>query len=187
MSEMNLILTGPPGAGKGTQARRLAERFGIPQIATGEILRDAVESGSDVGRRAQAIMERGELVPDEIVIEIVRERLLQGDCKPGFILDGFPRNPLQARELDRILRDQGRERLRVVALVCAEDELVRRILGRGEGRADDNETTLRKRLEVYTSETAPVLDHYREALVEICGVGELDEITEAIVAELAAP
>ena len=186
MSEMNLILTGPPGAGKGTQARRLAERFGIPQIATGEILRDAVASGSEVGRRARAIMERGDLVPDEIVIEIVRERLARDDCKAGFILDGFPRNELQASELDRILCDQGREGVRVLVLVCAEDELVRRILRRGEGRADDNEATLHRRLEVYRKETAPLLDHYIDALVEIDGVGELDEITAAIVAGLEA-
>jgi adenylate kinase len=184
MSELNLILTGPPGAGKGTQAMRLTERFAIPQVATGDILREAVASGSDVGRRAQAIMARGDLVPDEIVIEIVRDRLARDDCRGGFILDGFPRNEKQAVALDQILADLGREPVRVVALLCDEGELTRRILSRGEGRADDNEDTVRKRLEVYGRETAPLLDHYRSSLVEIDGVGELDDITRAIVAAL---
>ncbi len=184
MSELNLILTGPPGAGKGTQAKRLVERFGIPQVATGDSLREAVASGSEVGQRARAIMERGDLVPDEVVIEIVRERLARADTKSGFILDGFPRNEKQAAALDEILAELGREPVRVVVLLCDDAELIRRILSRGEGRADDNEETVRKRLEVYACETAPLLVHYKSSLVEIDGVGELDEITRAIVAAL---
>ena len=107
--QFNLILMGPPGSGKGTQARRLVEMFGIPQISTGDILREAVASGSEIGKRAKAIMDRGDLVPDEVVIEIVRQRLTRPDCKPGFVLDGFPRTQPQAAALDGILREQGRE------------------------------------------------------------------------------
>lgn len=184
MSERNLILTGPPGAGKGTQAKRICERFSIPQVATGEILREAVASGSEVGLRAKAIMERGDLVPDEIVIEIARERLERPDCKAGFVLDGFPRTKKQAVALDGILDRLGREPVRVIALRCDERELIRRILARAEGRADDSEDTVRNRLAVYQRETAPILDHYRAALVEIDGVGQPDEITRAIVEAL---
>ncbi len=182
MSEQNLILTGPPGAGKGTQAKRLAKHLGIPKIATGDILREAVASGSETGQRAKAIMERGDLVPDELVIAIVRERLAREDCAPGFVLDGFPRTTRQAEALDAILAERGREPVRVVTLLVAEDELVRRILARGEGRADDNEESLRNRLQVYRRETAPVLEHYREALIEVEGVGDIDQIARAIVA-----
>ncbi len=182
MSEQNLILMGPPGAGKGTQAKRLAKHFGIPQIATGDILREAVASGSETGQRAQAIMERGDLVPDELVIEIARERLVRDDCATGFVLDGFPRTTRQAESLDAILAGRGREPVRVVALVVLEEELVRRILSRGEGRSDDNEESLRNRLEVYRRETAPVLEHYRGALIEIEGAGDMDQIARAIVA-----
>ena len=178
----NLILMGPPGAGKGTQAKRLAKHFGIPQIATGDILREAVASGSETGQRAQAIMERGDLVPDELVIEIARERLARDDCATGFVLDGFPRTTRQAEALDAILAGRGREPVRVVALVVLEEELVRRILSRGEGRSDDNEESLRNRLEVYRRETAPVLEHYRGALIEIEGAGDMDQIARAIVA-----
>lgn len=184
MSERNLILIGAPGSGKGTQAKRLAKRFGIPQIATGDILREAAASGSEAGGRARSIMERGHLVPDDLVIDIVRARLAKEDCNPGFILDGFPRTTGQAEALDAILREQGRGPVRVVALVVADEELVRRILSRGESRADDNEGSLRNRLEVYDRETAPVLEHYRSALVEIDGVGDMDQITDAIVEAL---
>ncbi len=185
MSELNLILTGPPGAGKGTQAKRLAKHFGLPQIATGEILREAVASGSEVGQRAQAIMQRGDLVPDELVIEIARERLAREDCTPGFILDGFPRTTGQAEALDAILEERGREPVRVIALVVAEQELVRRILSRGESRPDDNEEPLRNRLQVYQRETAPVLEHYRQALIEVGGTGDMDQITQALVAAVS--
>ncbi len=184
MSEQNLILIGPPGAGKGTQAKRLAKHLGIPQIATGDILREAVASGSEIGKRAGAIMERGDLVPDELVIQIARERLAREDCRSGFVLDGFPRTTGQAEALDAILEEQGREPVRVVALVVSEEELVRRILSRGEGRADDNEESLRNRLQVYKRETAPVLEHYRSVLISINGTGEMEEISRAIVEAL---
>jgi adenylate kinase len=180
VSELNLILTGPPGAGKGTQAERLAARCGIPQISTGNMLREAVASGSELGERVKGIMDRGELVPNEVVIALVRERLARDDCAPGFILDGFPRTSDQAKVLDEILCEFVREPVRVVCLDVAEQELVDRILSRGEGRADDNEETVRRRLEVYRTETAPVLDHYAAALARIDGVGSFDQIADRI-------
>ncbi|MBW2281460.1 MAG: adenylate kinase [Deltaproteobacteria bacterium] len=182
MSELNLILTGPPGAGKGTQAKRLMDRCGIPQISTGDMLREAVASGSELGQRVKGIMDRGELVPNEVVIELVRERLARSDCKTGFILDGFPRTPEQARVLDQILEDLGREAVRVACLQVPEQELIDRILSRGEGRADDNQQTIRRRLEVYQNETAPILDHYAAALKQVDGVGSFDEIAERLAA-----
>ncbi len=181
MSELNLILTGPPGAGKGTQAKLLAKRLGIPQIATGEILREAVASGSELGQRVKAIMERGELVPDEVVIEIVEERLAREDCVPGFILDGFPRTREQAEALERLLGRAQREPVRVVSLEVPDEVLRQRILERGEGRADDTEETISTRLQVYRQQTAPVLDYFRSSLLEIDGIGSVGEIHSRIV------
>jgi adenylate kinase len=184
--QWNLILIGPPGSGKGTQAKRLVSRFGIPQISTGDILREAVASGSPIGRRAKAIMDAGELVPDEVVIEIVRERLARSDCRTGFVLDGFPRTEKQAIALDGILREQGREPAQVVALVVAEEEIRRRILARGEGRADDTEATVQKRIDVYRRDTEPVLRHYASAVKRVEGVGSLDEVSARIERALGA-
>ncbi len=184
--ELNLILMGPPGSGKGTQAKRLVEKFQIPQISTGDILREAVASGSAVGKRAKAIMDRGDLVPDEVVIEIVRERLSRADCKTGFVLDGFPRTKKQAVELDKLLAELGRAPARVVALRVADDELRKRIVARGEGRADDTEETAKKRLDVYKRDTQPLLDHYRSQLVSIDGVGSLDDVTARLLGALGA-
>ncbi len=184
--QFNLILTGPPGSGKGTQAKRLVDKFGIPQISTGDILRESVASGSEIGKRAKAIMDRGDLVPDDVVIEIVRQRLTRPDCKPGFVLDGFPRTVPQAVALDGILRDQGREAARVLALVVADAELRRRVLARGEGRSDDNDAAVAKRLQVYKRDTEPVLAHYAAAVKRIDGVGSLDDITARIERALGA-
>ena len=184
MAELNFILTGPPGAGKGTQAVLLVKRLGIPQISTGDMLREAVASGSELGQRAKAIMERGDLVPDDLVIEIVRERLSRADCKPGFILDGFPRTPAQAEALDQMLQQMGREPVRVLALQVLDEELMRRILSRGEGRADDTEETVRKRLEVYRASTEPVLAHYGSAVARIDGLGSVDDVQARVVQAL---
>ncbi len=184
--EINLILMGPPGSGKGTQAKRLVAKFGIPQISTGDILREAVASGSPIGLRAKAIMDSGELVPDDVVIEIARERLGRADCKSGFVLDGFPRTRKQAVALDQILAEQGRAHARVLALAVDDDQLRSRILARGEGRADDTEETARKRLDVYRRDTQPVLDHYRDQLQSVDGVGTLDEVTARLFRALGA-
>jgi adenylate kinase len=144
------------------------------------MLREAVASGSPLGRRVQAIMASGELVPDDVVIELVRDRLTRPDCKKGFILDGFPRTGEQADALDALLREIGRAPVRVVSLEVPEGELVRRILGRGEGRADDNPESVRTRLAVYRRDTQPILDHYRGVLARVDGVGTLDQIEERI-------
>jgi adenylate kinase len=189
---MKLILLGPPGAGKGTQAKMLTEQFGIPQIATGDILRAALQAGTPLGVKAKSYMDAGALVPDEVVIGIVRERLQQGDCQAGFILDGFPRTVAQADALQATLVELGRQLDRVVSLKVNADELVERLIGRrtcrgcGRGyhvrfeppraadrcdacggelfqRDDDREETIRKRLTVYDQQTAPLIDYYRSA------------------------
>jgi adenylate kinase len=184
---VNLILIGPPGAGKGTQAQFLVQQLGIPQISTGDMLRDAVASGTGVGPRVRDIMARGELVPDSLVVEIVRERLQRPDCRPGFILDGFPRTSEQARALDALLRDLHLAPVRVVAIEVPEDELLRRILNRGEGRDDDDAQTLHKRLEVYRTATEPVIRHYGGAVRKIDGLGSVSQIRERIAVALALP
>jgi len=181
---VNLILIGPPGAGKGTQAQLLVRYLGIPQISTGEMLRAAVASGSSIGPAVRQIMARGELVPDSMVIELVRERLRQVDCRPGFILDGFPRTAEQASALDALLRELGLAPVRVVAIDVPEDELLRRILNRGEGRDDDDAQTLHKRLEVYRTDTAPVIRHYGSSVRKIDGLGSVQQIRERIAAAL---
>lgn len=189
---MKLILLGPPGAGKGTQAKMLTERFNIPQIATGDILRGAVQAGTPLGLQAKSYMDAGGLVPDEVVIGIVRERLQQADCTAGFILDGFPRTVAQADALQASLETLGRKLDRVVSLTVDADALVERLTGRrtcrscGRGfhvsfdpprvadkcdvcggelyqRDDDKEATIRKRLAVYDQQTSPLINYYRTA------------------------
>ena len=140
------------------------------------MLREAVASGSELGQQVKAMLDAGELVPDPIVIELVRERLAQDDARPGFILDGFPRTGAQAEALDRLLAEAGREPLRVVCLDVPEDELIARILSRGEGRLDDNEETVRNRLDVYRRDTRPMLEHYADAVAHVDGKGTMDEI-----------
>lgn len=187
---MRLILLGPPGAGKGTQAKFIVDNFSVPQLSTGDMLREAVASGSEVGKRAKAVMESGKLVSDEIVIGIVSDRVEQDDCKKGFILDGFPRTLEQADALGEMLEDKGIALDTVVELVVDDDALVERVAGRytcancGEGyhdtfkkpekdgvcdrcgseefkrRADDNAETMRTRLQAYYKETAPLVGYY---------------------------
>jgi adenylate kinase len=184
MTARRLLLLGPPGAGKGTQARRLVERLGVPQVSTGDMLRAAVAAGTEVGRRARAVMDRGELVPDEIVIGVAEERLAAADARRGFVLDGFPRTPAQARALDRILTALGTPLERCVALCVDHEELVGRLLRRAEieGRSDDNEAAIRTRMEVYDRQTRPLLDYYRERglLREVEASGTVEEVAKRI-------
>jgi adenylate kinase len=185
-----LLLLGPPGAGKGTQAELLVRRLGVPQISTGDMLRAAVGAGTEVGRQARAYMERGTLVPDAVVIGVAEERLQQPDAKRGFVLDGFPRTAVQAAALDALLERLGVRLERCVALRVDEDELVKRLLKRAEieGRTDDNETTIRTRMQVYREQTRPLVEHYRrqDVLREVDGEGSIDEVSARIAEALCA-
>jgi adenylate kinase len=184
VSARRLLLLGPPGAGKGTQAQRLVEDLGIPQISTGDMLRAAVAAGSPVGKEARSFMDAGKLVPDEVVIRVARERLTQPDTGDGFILDGFPRTVAQAEALDELLGELGCKLERCVALMVDGDELVKRLLRRSEleARSDDNEEAIRTRMAEYEAKTAPLIAYYRGrgALAEIDALGEVDEVAARI-------
>ena len=160
---MNLILLGPPGAGKGTQAKGIAARYGLVQLSTGDMLRAAVAAGSGVGREVKAIMERGDLVPDTVVVRVIGERIDQPDCKQGVIFDGFPRNLAQADALDAMLGEEGRTLDAILFFDLADDVATERMLGRAshEGRPDDAPEAIRRRLELYHEQTAPVVERYR--------------------------
>jgi adenylate kinase len=185
-----LLLLGPPGAGKGTQALRLVERLGIPQISTGDMLRATVASDTEVGRSARQFMERGDLVPDSVVIAIAAERLRQPDAAAGFVLDGFPRNVRQARALDALLEQLGRPLERCIAICVDEEALLERLLKRAEleGRSDDDVETIRARMRVYRDQTAPLMDYYRELgiLNEVDGLGSVNEVAERIAEACSA-
>ncbi len=189
MSATRLLLLGPPGAGKGTQALLLVERTGVPQISTGDMLRAAVAAGTEVGKLAQGYMDRGELVPDDVVIGVARERLGQPDAKQGFILDGFPRTRAQAEALDEMLAELGAPLERCVSLVVDDDEVVERLLKRAEieGRADDNEETIRNRMRVYREQTEPLTAYYgeRSLLREVEGQGSIEDIAGRVRGALA--
>jgi adenylate kinase len=192
---MRLILLGPPGAGKGTQAQRLISKYGIVQLSTGDMLRAAVSAGTPVGLRAKAIMERGELVPDDVVVAIIADRIDQPDAKAGFVLDGFPRTVAQAETLDALLAPRGLKLDAVIELRVDEDILAKRIetrvwqmLKRGQKvRADDNPEVLRGRLATYRTQTAPLSYYYASKglyrLVD--GMATVDEVTAAIDEVLA--
>lgn len=189
---MRLILLGPPGAGKGTQAQRLVEKHGIVQLSTGDMLRAAVAAGTPVGQRAKAIMDRGDLVPDDVMIEIIAERIGRPDTAKGFILDGFPRTVDQAVALDRLLDERALALDGIVEIVVDHGILSERILGRaketGGARADDTEATVKKRLDVYRAQTAPVADHYRRAgvLKQVDGMGTVEDVATRIDESLHA-
>jgi len=181
---MRLILLGPPGAGKGTQAKILVEAYGIPQLSTGDILRAAIADQTPLGLEAKAIMDRGDLVSDTIVNGIVSERIDAEDCKPGFILDGFPRTIAQAQALDSMLANKGLKLDAVIELTADADELVRRVTQRSKdsNRPDDNPDVIRKRLDVYTTSTAPLVDYYgQQGLVKtVDGMEPVENVTGAI-------
>ena len=181
---MNLILLGPPGAGKGTQGHRLSEGYNIPEISTGDILRSAVREDTPLGREAKSYMDRGALVPDEVMVGIVHERLAQDDTERGFILDGFPRTVAQAEALTQLSKEQKRPIEHVISIKVPQEELLQRLAGRRqlEGRHDDTDEAIRHRLEVYERETAPLIDYYqRQGLLRcIVGVGTMDEIFQRI-------
>ncbi len=189
MSARRLLLLGPPGAGKGTQALRLVRELGIPQVSTGDMLRAAVAAGSEVGLRAKALMDAGKLVSDEIVIGVAAERLAQPDAKTGFILDGFPRTAAQAKALDGLLARLGVALERCIALIVKEDVIVERLLKRAEleGRSDDNEASIRTRMAEYREKTAPLVAYYRErgVLAEVDGLGTVDAVAGRIRQTLA--
>jgi adenylate kinase len=187
---MRLILLGPPGAGKGTQAKILVEAYGIPQLSTGDILRSAIAAGTPLGLEVKAILDRGDLVSDDIVNGIISERLDAEDCKPGFILDGFPRTIAQAEALDQMLADKGVKLDAVVEIKAETDELVRRVIQRaresGTARGDDNEEVLRNRLGVYQEQTAPLVAYYADEglLRTVDGMEPVEQVTAAIKAAI---
>jgi adenylate kinase len=181
---MRLILMGPPGAGKGTQAKVVAEHFGIPAISTGDIFRANVTRGTELGKKAQEFMDAGEYVPDEVTNLMVRARIDEPDAAPGFLLDGYPRTLAQVEELDGMIAFTGHRLDAVVVLTVDADEIVDRLLQRAEteGRADDTEDVIRRRQEVYGEQTQPLIGVYRERGIvhEIDGMGEVDDVTKRI-------
>jgi adenylate kinase len=181
---VRLLFIGPPGAGKGTQATRVAERLGIPHISTGDMFRHHVSEGTELGRQVDVIMKAGDYVPDEITVAMLEERISRSDAESGFILDGFPRTTGQVEALDGLIGASGLDY--VVVFDVDEDALVDRLLVRG--RADDTEETVRNRLQIYQEQTAPLLDIYRsrDLVVHVDGMGSMDEITERILTVLEA-
>jgi adenylate kinase len=213
---MRLVLLGAPGAGKGTQAKKLIEKHGIPQISTGDILRKAVADGTPLGKEAKSYMDKGELVPDKVVIGLIEDRLKQPDCKKGFILDGFPRNTAQAETLDAMLKKLNMPLDSALSVDVPKDDLMKRLTGRrtckgcqqmynvyfsppkkngicdkcgGElfHRDDDKEETIKRRLDVYDAQTAPLISYYKKSgiLKSVIGVGGIDEIFKKVCAALA--
>ena len=212
---MRIVLLGAPGAGKGTQAKKLIDKYGIPQISTGDILRQNVAEGTPLGKEAKSYMDKGELVPDSVVLGLVEDRLKKDDCKKGYILDGFPRNTAQAEALDKILASLGMSLTGALSVDVPKDDLMKRLTGRrtckGCGqmynvyfspsknesvcdkcggalfhRDDDKEETIKRRLDVYDAQTAPLIDYYKKSgiLKSVTGVGSIDEIFSKVCSAL---
>lgn len=189
-TQIRLLIVGPPGAGKGTQAARIVERYGVPWISTGDIFRANIKAGTQLGQRVTAIIEAGKLVPDDLTNEIIADRLQHEDVADGFLLDGYPRTVDQAHALDRVLQADARKLDAVVLLEVDTDVVVSRLLGRAEteGRVDDTEEVIRHRQDVYAEQTKPLIELYetRGTLVTVDGLGTVDEVTERIFAALDA-
>ena len=185
---MRLIIMGPPGAGKGTQAVVIAKALGVPHISTGDIFRANVSKGTLLGVQAQRYMDAGEYVPDGVTNAMVRDRISQDDCHPGFLLDGYPRTLEQVGELDAMLQSDGTEISKVVELTVDVDEVVARLVNRAaeQGRVDDNEEIIRRRLEVYFESTAPLTQTYddRGLLSKVSGMGTIDEVSGRVLSVL---
>ncbi|MBN1634699.1 MAG: adenylate kinase [Ignavibacteria bacterium] len=179
-----LIIFGPPGVGKGTQAAQIASKLGLFHLSTGEYLRKAVEEKTELGIKAKEIIDRGELVPDEIMIGIVKDALEKNITPEGFILDGFPRTIKQAEELEKIFEEIGHKDITILSLNADAEEIFRRLLKRG--RSDDSEETIKNRLEVYEKTTAPVLSFYdgKHNIININGLGGIEEIYKRIILSL---
>lgn len=210
---LNIVLLGPPGAGKGTQAELIVGKYHIPQISTGDIFRANIKNGTELGKKAKEYMDKGDLVPDELVVDLVKDRIAQDDCADGFMLDGFPRTVFQAEELDKIMEDRGLKINAVLNIDVKPEKLVKRIAGRrvcracgatynvdykppqkdgvcdkcgGEvyQRADDTEETVQNRIKVYFSETAPLIDYYKKSDILVNIDG--DQAEDTVFAEIAA-
>jgi adenylate kinase len=181
---MRVILMGPPGAGKGTQAKFIADHFGIPAISTGDIFRANVSEGTPLGIEAKRFMDAGEYVPDKVTNLMVRNRIDEPDAKPGFLLDGYPRTLAQVEELDGMIEFTGHRLDAAVVLTVDDDEIVQRLLQRAqvEGRTDDTEEVVRRRQELYAQETEPLIDVYRKrgVLVEVDGMGDVEDVTQRV-------
>lgn len=184
-----MVLLGPPGAGKGTQAARVAEHLGVPAISTGDIFRANVAEGTELGARAQGYIDRGEYVPDSVTNAMVADRISQEDCREGFLLDGYPRTQAQVAALDEMLASSGTRVDLVLEITAQEEAVVERLLRRAgeQGRADDTEPVIRHRLKVYAEATAPLVDLYtrRGLLVSVDGMGDVEEVTQRILAALS--
>ena len=185
---MNVLLLGPQGSGKGTQAKLISKTYGIPQVATGDMIREIKELDTALGRRVKEIYDRGELLSDDLIVRMIRDRLSRGDTIPGFILDGFPRNLAQAEALDALLEEVGRSLDVVFEFRIGDREvLMERIAKRAieEGRTDDTPDAIRKRLEIYDRETAPLVEHYRATRGNVVGL-HADQTVEEVFAEVQA-
>lgn len=185
---MDIIFLGPPGVGKGTQCKQVAQKYGWPHLSTGEVMRAAISAGTELGRQVQSIVSSGQLVSDETVLEIVADRIRQPDCREGCIFDGFPRTVQQARMLDQLLAQNQRGLDAVLELIADDAEVTQRLLSRAaiEGRADDSPATIAQRLNIYHSQTAPLTEFYRQRglLVEIPGLGTPQQVFDRIVNQI---